>query len=238
MAVALGQLDGATVMLFEPTFYYDPLGIEIDDSVIREWGAMTNKESFFELDSDIHLVDTNALMQWTDLTQSDIDEIEQATGPFFGVRIARSQHEWQHDYPQCTLFDRFEKLAAVLKEQSRFEAFEALHDEVRSRTESKTEAITEQPTIGLINSGSNPEEGEFFTLALPGEGAEVKACQRMPIRDGFAGQARDQATVDYEALLEADPDEISLSTGASARPSLNSRRSSSSRSKIIPSAAN
>ena len=214
MAVALGRADGATAMLNAPTFYFDAVDVSIRDSVITEWGAATKKETFYELDNDVHFIDPNTLMAWTDWEQEDIDEIEREVGPFFGIRLARYQADYQSDYPRYSLYDGFEKTAAVFQQRARYDAFEELHSEVRSRIESKTEAISEKRTIGLINSGSSPEEGEFYPITLSGEGAEMDPYRTMPATDGFAGYTSEWAdVVDYETLLEADPDTLVVHWG-------------------------
>jgi iron complex transport system substrate-binding protein len=214
MAVALGQADGATAMLNAPTFYFDAIDVSMPESVVTEWGALSKKEAFYEFDSDVHFVDPNTLMGWTEFKQEDIDEIEREVGPFFGVRLARFQADYQKNYPRYSLYDGFEKAAAVFKERERFEAFQALYEEVQSQIVSKTEDIDEQLQIGLINSGSSPEKGEFYPITLAGEGSEMAPYQAIPAKDGFAGYTSEWAeVVDYETLLEADPDTLVVHWG-------------------------
>jgi iron complex transport system substrate-binding protein len=214
MAVALGQADGATAMLNTPTFYFDAVDVSVPGGVVTEWGAATKKETFYELDSDVHFVDPNTLMAWTDWKQADVDEIEREVGPLFGVRLARYQADYQNDYPRYSLYDGFEKAAAVFQQRARYDAFEELHSEVRSRIESKTEAISEKRTIGLMNSGSSPEKGEFYPITLSGEGSEMDPYRTLPVTDGFAGYTSEWAdVVDYETLLEADPDTLVVHWG-------------------------
>jgi iron complex transport system substrate-binding protein len=214
MAVALGQVGDATAMLNAPTFYFDAVDVSVPDRVVTEWGAATRKETFYELDSDVHFIDPNTLMSWTDWEQADVDEIEENVGPFFGVRLARYQADYQRDYPRYSLYEGFEKAASVFREWSRYEAFEILHEEVRSRVESKTEDVSEKRTVGLLNSGSRPEKGEFYPITLSGEGSEMDPYLAVPADDGFAGYTSEWAeVVDYETLLEADPDTLVVHWG-------------------------
>ncbi len=214
MAVALGRADGATAMLNAPEFYFDAVDVSISESVVTEWSAATKKEMFYELDNDVHFVDPNTLMGWTDWKEADVEEIEREVGPFFGVRLARYQSEYQQDYPRYSLYEGFEKAAAVFREQSRYEAFEKLNREVLSEIESKTADVDEPRQIGLINSGSSPEKGEFYPITLTGEGSEMDPYRTIPAEDGFAGYMDEWANIiDYETLLEADPDTLVVHWG-------------------------
>lgn len=108
MAVALGRVDGVTAMVNAPTFYFEAVDVSIPENAVTEWSAATEKETFYELDSDVHFIDPNTLVAWTDWTESDIEEVEQNVGPFFGVRLARFQADYQADYPRysCTTGSR------------------------------------------------------------------------------------------------------------------------------------
>jgi iron complex transport system substrate-binding protein len=83
-----------------------------------------------------------------------------------------------------------------------------------SRIVDATSEAGETRQIGLINSGSEPEKGEFSPITLEGEGSEMAPYQTVPVEDGFAGYTSEWAqTVDYETLLEADPETIIVHWG-------------------------
>lgn len=97
------------------TYYYDELdGVDIDLEGLTEilGDSGIDKEVFYELNSDLHLIDPEWLInnEFFRLDESDIEEIEQNIAPFFGNTIFRQTDEW-HDYRYYTLYEAFEKVA-------------------------------------------------------------------------------------------------------------------------------
>lgn len=217
MGIALGQADGLAGMYFMsnyPTQFYDELGLDVDIEGLPQIDAdSVDKEIFYEINADIHLIDPNTLVNWFDWQQSDIDEITQNVGPFFGNMIRRHGDEW-HDYRYYTLYEAFEKVAAVFQQRKRYEAFRDLHDSLLSDIQSRLPAERNRPEIGLLSVNSDFEKGSFWTYSI-GESAGKKQYRDLGIKDAFASSDTGAVKLDYEELLEIDPDVLVFHFGVS-----------------------
>lgn len=223
MVVSLGQADKLqTNRLSAPTLFYDPLDIDYDNDWPPLWqeGGMP-KEVFYEHDPDVFFVDPNLIQAWDDnWDDSDIEEIESNVAPFFGCLNRRFRADWQREmgYPEQapTMLEAFEKVGTVLDERARTEAWLDLHEDIQSELQSRIPDDPETPSIGLINSGSSPENGEFYVLYLEESGYEMKPYRDLGLveSDAFAGVETGQyGLTDYETLLEVDPDLILVHWG-------------------------
>jgi iron complex transport system substrate-binding protein len=220
MAVALGQADGnRTKTLGRFQMWYDQVGVDVDTDWPDFWkNEQFAKEPLYELDSDVHLWDPVDLMRNDNWDESDIEEIENNLGPFFGCYNRRVNNKWQLDmgYPEKapTMLEGFEKLGDVFQEPERAEAFMELHEEVQTGVQSKLEG-TDPAQIGLINSGSDPEKGKFWPLDPSRGGYEMKHFRDLNVEDAFASINTEAYgdTVDYESLLAVDPDIIVVHWG-------------------------
>lgn len=94
------------------------------DGVSVEWSDLPNsfnleKELLYELDSDLHLADP-AYMTWMDsLDRADVTEIRENVAPWFGNTFSNTHGSppegWRNAYEYYTLWDIFERVAAVFK---------------------------------------------------------------------------------------------------------------------------
>lgn len=216
MVISLGQANKLqTDRLSGPTLFYDPLDIDYNNDWSPLWqdGGMP-KEVFYEHDSDAFLIDPNLIQAWDDnWDDSDIEEIESNVAPFFGCMNRRFRNEWQQEmgYPEQapSMLEAFEKVGTVLDERARAEAWLDLHEDLQSELQSRLPDDPETPSIGLINSGSSPENGEFYVLYLEDDGYEMKPYRDLGLveADAFAGVETGQyGLTDYETLLDVDPD--------------------------------
>ncbi|WP_372910546.1 ABC transporter substrate-binding protein [Salinigranum sp.] len=223
MVVSLGQADKLqTNRLSGPTLFYDPLGIDYDNDWPPLWqdGGMP-KEVFYEHDPDVFFVDPNLIRAWDDnWDDSDIEEVESNVAPFFGCLNRRFRAEWQQEMGYSeqapSMLEAFEKVGTVLDERARVEAWLDLHKDLQSELQSRTPDDPEPPSIGLINSGSVPENGEFYVLYLEESGYEMKPYRDLGLveADAFAGVETGQyGLTDYETLLEVDPDLVLVHWG-------------------------
>jgi iron complex transport system substrate-binding protein len=223
MVVSLGQADKLqTNRLSAPTLFYDRFDIDYDNDWPPLWqdGGMP-KEVFYEHDPDAFLIDPNLIQAWDDnWDDADVEEIESNVAPFFGCHNRRIRGDWQQEmgYPERapSMLEAFDKVGTVLDERARTEAWLDLHEDLLSEVQSRLPDDGETPSIGLINSGSAPENGEFYVLYLEDNGYEMKPYRDLGLveADAFADVETGQyGKTDYETLLEVDPDVIVVHWG-------------------------
>jgi iron complex transport system substrate-binding protein len=219
MLVALGHGDAAESIWYRArykTTHYEELdGVSMDLSGLTQlWNDGISKEPFYEMDADLHLMDPHALTDWFQAwTAGDIEEIRTNVAPFLGNVIFRRTDGW-HDYRYYTLYEAFEKVAQVVRERERFEAIRSIHEDLVAEVQSRLPAPDERPNAALVFAGEQPEE--FTPYRIAGNGANKEHFHTLGISDAFAGtgigglSTSDTGTLDYEALLEVDPDSLLL----------------------------
>ena len=217
MGVALGQADGMVGIGQSGEYHtgvYDELpGVSVDFERIAANDlveADMSRELFYELDSDVHVIDTGMLRNWFDWSDDDIAEIRENVGPFFGNMIFRRSDEW-HDYRYYTLYQAFEKMAAMFQERARFEAFETLHEEFLADLQSQLPPADERPSVFLTYEGTDEPE-TFSPYRLNDDGTSKKQWNDLGVSDALAGtgvenlSTENRGELDYENLLTIDPD--------------------------------
>ncbi|ADQ68883.1 Fe3+-hydroxamate ABC transporter substrate-binding protein [Halogeometricum borinquense DSM 11551] len=214
MGVALGQGDGLSAIGVRARFgthlYEELSGVSVDKADLTQlWQDGTGKEVFYELDADVHLIDPNFMVNRLQWSQEDIDEIDSNVAPFFGNTIFTRAYDW-HDYADYTLYEAFEKVADVFQAQDRFEAFETYHNEVIADVQSRLP--DETPDIAILYPADVPPES--FYPYLVGSGSQSKHWNDLHVGDALANQditdAQAGGTIDYETLLEIDPDALAI----------------------------
>jgi len=215
MGVALGQADGLAAIgvrrRFGSHLYEELPDVSVDKSELTElWNDGTDKEVFYELDADVHVIDPNFMINRLQWDRGDVDEIRENVAPFFGNASFTQVYGW-HDYPYYSMYEAFEKLAAVFQERERYEAFEGYHDEIIRTVEKRLAAET--PDIAVLVPADVPPES-FWPYRI-GSGTQSKhwndlnagdALAKNDVTDAQAGGGK----IDYEALLEIDPDVIAI----------------------------
>ena len=223
MVVSLGRADTLqTNRLSGPTLFYDRLDIDYDSDWPPLWqdGGMP-KEVFYEHDPDAFLIDPNLIQAWDDnWDDADVEEIESNVAPFFGCMNRRFRNEWQQEMEYSdrapSMLEAFDEVGTLLDERTRTEAWFDLHEDLQSEVRSRLPEDDDPPSIGLINSGSSPEKGEFYALYLEDDGYEMKPYRDLGLveADAFAGVETGQyGKTDYETMLEVDPDRIVVHWG-------------------------
>jgi len=220
MGIALGQDPPEAVYLTSRyhTQYYDDIpGLSVDKSGMTSmWESELGVENFLALgeDADVFVIDPNFILGRTsNWDQADIDQIESAGTPFFGNSIFSRGYEW-HDYEYLTLYEAFEKLAAVFQERERYEAFDALHDEFQSEVDEIVPPEGERPSVAIM--WPQPvDEPTAFSPYLIDEGTSFKQWRDLGVEDAFATTGvrdfhSDRGQVGYETLHEIDPDVLLL----------------------------
>lgn len=215
MGVALGKADGLSAIGVRARFgshlYEDLPGVSVDTSELTElWQDGTGQEVFYELDADVHIIDPNFMVNRLQWSRDEVDDIRDQVAPFVGNTIFSRVYDW-HEYAEYTMYDAFEKIAQVFQEKARYEAFKRYHDEVLADVRDRLP--DDRPDIAVLYPAGVPPES--FYPYLVGTGTQSKhwndlnvgdALERNGVTDAQAGGG----TVDYETLLEIDPDAIAI----------------------------
>ena len=219
MAFALGQRDGfLTAGNMIPGFFFDPFDLDVPSEEeltgLANWeSGGWSKEVFYELEPDVILMDPNYMhgTGWDDdWDESDTREIGENVAPFFGNNCRRRREF--HDYKLYSLYGAFERLSEAFQQQERYEAFATLHEEVQSEIQSRLPPESERPQVGLINGGSEPSKGKFYPLDTQDEGYEMKPYRDLDVASAFP-DSMEGGQIDYEQLLEVDPEIIVVHWG-------------------------
>ncbi|WP_123619448.1 ABC transporter substrate-binding protein [Halorubrum sp. CSM-61] len=216
MAVALGKGDGLAGVGNADRYYtyvYDELpGVDMDRGPIEAHPEVRTKEQFYELDADIHFYDPQMLVNWFDWGEDDVAEIRDNVAPFFGNLIFRRSDGW-HDYRYYTLYEAFERVAAAFDERERYEAFAELHESFIADVQSRLPSADDRPSVFLTFEGTDEPE-TFSPYRLVDKGTSKKQWLDLGVTDALAGtdvenlSTTNRGELDYENLLEVDPDVI------------------------------
>lgn len=219
MGVALGMDAPSAVVLTSEyrTWQYDDVpGVSVDtDEITSLWQDGVSKELFYDLDADVHFIDpnytTNLIPNWD---RADVEEIADAVAPFCG-NTSFSTYTWHEEYPYFGLYEATEKVAQVFQRTDRFEALAALHDDVIGGIQDRLPPASERPEIALLSPESTEPES-FYPYRL-GETTAYKHWHDLGVGDALEGSGIESFTsnrgsIDYEPLLEIDPEVLFLYT--------------------------
>lgn len=215
MAFALGR--GNDVNALHAPGYYDALwnqftprlpGVELDwTGRYSSWAP--SKERLYALDSDIHLTDPASVAALESWGADDIEEIESNISPFFGNKFSDRNDPptegYADSYQYYTLWEQFEKVAAVFREQERYEALAAIHDDVLATVESDLPAAAERPTV-VMGGFTDPAAPYVYNVDTPG--FLTSHVRPFGLRDAFEGNIDSGAQIDMETMADANPDVI------------------------------
>jgi iron complex transport system substrate-binding protein len=216
MLIALGQSDALTGMQDTqslPTDMLDQLpDVSVDPETItplRQDGGY-DKEIFYDIDADLHLIDPNNAKVYFEFDEADISELEANVAPWLGSFIRRPQENIGPDYPHYTLYEAFENVSAAFRERERYDALKAIHDEMLSTISSEVPPPAERPSVGLgffIPGEQFVGSGVFYLTDATQPGMAKKQYRDLGVENAWAeaGVSID-GQVNYESLLEADPD--------------------------------
>ncbi|TYT60776.1 ABC transporter substrate-binding protein [Natrialba swarupiae] len=213
IGVALDVTDGLEG-LGEPhryyTGYYDELpGVSLEKEDLPELAPdrSADRELFYELDVDLHVIDPKRMEHTFGLDEDDVEELEENVAPFFASYMRHRNDEWQQDYEYYDLFEGFERMAAVFRRQERFEQFRAFYDEFLADIQSR---IPEEGPEVLIVRALGDEPEEFFPRYIDDEANFVKRWRDLNVRDNLEGSGIPEwgTRLDYETLADLDPEII------------------------------
>jgi len=219
MGVALGlePPEGLWIPGRYPTQFYDDIdGLSVDgEEITALWDDGVSKELFYELDADVHVFDPNFLVNRFDgWERSDVDEISENIAPVFGNTSFTRGYEWHDDYRYYSMYEAFSKLAEVFRREERYEAFVELHHGVQDSIRDILPPEDERPEIGLVFP-MDEEPDEFWGPYRLEDGTGYKQWRDLGVNDAFDGSGLEtfvssRGTLDYETLLEYDPDVLYL----------------------------
>jgi len=231
MALALGRGNSVTAM--HAPDYYDGLWnqfVERLPGVSLDWSGLysswqPSKEQLYELDSDVHLADPAWIVKQDAWSRSDIDEIAENVSPWFGNSLSDRHQQppdsWKGSYEYYTLWEQFELVAEAFRERERYQALAAIHDDLLATIESGLPPESARPTAVMLAS-ADLDEIWAYTMDQPG----FLNAHTRPLGpcDAFEGAIETNSTVDFEVLLEADPEVIFFLGGLEPGTSLPKRR--------------
>ncbi|OYR38517.1 ABC transporter substrate-binding protein [Halorubrum sp. Ib24] len=215
MAFALGR--GNDVTALHAPDYYDGLWnqfVERLPGVSLDWSGRysswkPDKEKLYELDSDVHLADPAWITRQDAWDRADVDEVAENVSPWFGNSLSdRHQEptdEWADGYQYYGLWEQFEIVADAFRERERYEALAEVREGLLSTIEEGLPPEEERPTAIMI-AAADIESIYAYTLSNPG----FLTSHTRPLgpRDAFEGSVECGTVVDFETMLEADPDVI------------------------------
>lgn len=214
MGLLLGQSAGFIGMLYPsyPTPYYDALGLDLDTESktrlldVEGQQASVDKEVFYEADADVYLIDPNTLpMYSSSWTEADTQEIAENVGPFVGHHGYHTPATYM-GYEPWPLMEYFQVVSEVFQERERYEAAEGYHDDLRKRI--RSQLPDKRPTVAMVGGSTNPASGSFHPVAIEDGGWGSKPYRDAGARDAFTDLDASTTSIDYEVLLETDPDVI------------------------------
>jgi len=218
MMIALGQEDGVVAEQGSgyPTEYLEQLsGVSFDGSDLTALidGGAPDKELFYEIDADIHLIDHHTAQGYFEFSEDDVAELENNVAPFHGSWMRRPQ--WTDDHPFYDLYEGLNKFAEVFQAEARGQAFEEFYNEMVASITSQLPPVEDRPSVGYITTSF--DDKEVIYLRHDGEGYQFKPFRELETykHDAFEelyGQGEELNPrvyrADFETLLEADPDVI------------------------------
>lgn len=215
LAMALGVQPKA-VAAFDrlPLKYYDALpDVTFDTDAVRTLGesaeSQYDKEVFYDVDADVHLMDPRMLKQYSGWDDEDLAEIESEVGPIIGSTI---RFPFGGRDPYYTLYEALEKAAAIFQRRARYEAWLELKESVYAEIESRLPATGDDvPTVAAFNFGFDVEGGQFYAATIDAPRNDTRTFRLLGVNDAFADEEYVPfEPVDAETLLAVDPEYIGL----------------------------
>ncbi|MCO8266988.1 ABC transporter substrate-binding protein [Haloferax sp. AB510] len=226
-AVAFGHGDAVNSLGFDSDAggrtldaYYERLdGVSFDRSDLAQLNSGSgnvniDKELVYELDSDLHLVDPALVASFDGWDQSDVEEIREQVGPWFGNAYSRTHAQppepYAADYEYYTLWEIVENVGQVFQEEDRFAALEAVHSDLLDTIQSDLPPESERPTVGVVIY----MDETFYPTKINAPGFATSHIRPLGVTDAFAaGDVTFETSYDFETMLEIDPDVLLHSYG-------------------------
>ncbi|WP_424000410.1 ABC transporter substrate-binding protein [Haloarcula salina] len=225
MGVALGLGKPSAVVLtgeYRTWHYEDVPGLSASkDGMTSLWQDGIAKELLYDIDADVHFIDPNYLVNLIpNWERADVKEIAENVGPVCG-NTSFSTYPWHEGYPYYDLYEATEKVAQVFHRTDRYRALKTLHDETISGIRDRLPPEGDRPEVALLSPGS-PEPEKFYPYRI-GETTAYKHWRDLGVSDALADTdiqsfTSDRGTIDFEALLEIDPEVLLFYTDRHRTP--------------------
>ncbi|SFS12685.1 ferrichrome-binding protein [Halomicrobium zhouii] len=214
MAMALG-IQPKAVAAFDrlPLKYYDALpGVEFDADAVQTLGesaeSQYDKEVFYEVDADVHLMDPRLLKKYSGWDDADLREIESNVAPLLGSMI---RFPFGGRDPYYTLYEAFEKVAEIFQRREQYEAWVALKESFYADVQSRVPTGDDAPTVAAFNFGFDSENGTFYAANIDAPRNDARSFRLLGVDNAFEGDSYVPfRPIGVEALLDADPDYIGV----------------------------
>jgi iron complex transport system substrate-binding protein len=217
MDIAMGfGIQPEAVAAFDriPLKYYEALpGVDFDADAVKTLGesaeSQYDKEVFYDVDADVHLMDPRMLKKYSGWDDEDLDEIESNVGPILGSLI---RFPFGGRDPYYTLYEAFEKAAHLFQRQAQYEAWVELKEAFYAGIESRVPVSgDEAPTVAAFNFGFEPESGKFFAANIDAARNDTRSFRKLGVNNAFEGEEYVPfKPIGYEKLIEVDPDYIGV----------------------------
>ncbi|EMA40788.1 ABC transporter substrate-binding protein [Halococcus hamelinensis] len=196
--------------------YYERLdGVSFDSSGLQQLneggsgGISVSKEVFYQLDSDLHLIDPALVVSFDGWSQSDVTEIGENVAPWFGNNYSRDHTQppkpYRSDYQYYTLWEVAEKLSQVFQQHQRFQQLASIHDDLVDRIQSNLPPKNQRPTVAELLF----MDGTFYPSKINSPGFGNAHIRPLKATDAFtASDIAYGTSYDFEQMLEVDPDVI------------------------------
>lgn len=222
MAVAYGHGDAVNSLGFSAQAggntldaYYERLdGVSFDAEGLTQLNSgsgsiQVEKELFYELDSDLHLVDPALVDSFDGWDPADIEEVRTEIAPWFGNVYSRAHSQppegWRDQYEYYTLWELAEKVAAVFRESSRYEALASVHEQLVADVQSNLPPEGERPSV----AAAIYMDGTFYPSKINAPGFATAHTRPLQAVDAFIdAEVSYETSYDFETMLEVDPDVI------------------------------
>ncbi len=236
MAVALGHGDSVNSVYIPKmsgttmNHFYHHL-----DGVTFDWQDLDDplsdglpKELLFSLDSDVHLADPAWASTQSNWSRSDVEEVATQIAPWFGNFYSGTRApapSGYENYEYYDLWELFGNVAEVFRERGRYEALAEVRADLVSTIRADLPPEEERPSAVRVTLAGDGES--FYTYHLNEPGYWLADTRPLGANDAFAEQDWGNlwGTVDYETMLEADPDVILHLWGITPNRSMATTRS-------------
>lgn len=221
MLLSLGRSEDINAM-FGPGYHqslYRKLvhhldGVSIDwEGLYSSWPPTTEK--LYELDSDVHIADPAKVATAEGWDNDDIEEVAENLAPWIGNTLSGTNRTppegWQEQYEYHSLWEIFGKISEVFQDRETYEELAAIHDSMLETIEANRPPESERPSAALVLLSADEEGGWGYKMNYPGYYAAhtrpmgVTDALGEAVGEGYGDDGRN-ITLDYELLLEADPD--------------------------------
>lgn len=212
LSMAFGiQPEGLAYLERHPTKFYDQLPeVEFDEEEVVIFGdgesaRSYDKEVFYEMDADVHLMDPRMLQEYSGWSDEDVAEIEGNVAPYLGSQI---RFDFDGQEPYYTMYEALERNAEIFQRQGQYEAWVELHEEFIADVEAELPPEDERPSVAVFWRGLDADAGEFNPAPIYEKRNDTQSYRDLGLVDAFEDQHVD-GPVGYETLLEVEPDYLS-----------------------------